>query len=266
MRKLDRLTQSGREGDLARKRVLQFLRHRVHHRRVEDTRRDRNASNAEPRELTCDGQCHSREPRLRGGIGRLADLAFKRGDGRGVNDQPALAVLGGRIVLHDLRRRLVAQEGADEVDVYDFGEEVAGHRSVLAEHAARTHHTGAIHQQVDAVHLAPGAFHRRIHFGFGGHVTSDEQGVGTKSGGGSTARPLLHVQDDDLAALRHDVLSNRVAQAGSPARYDGACILNLHSTPLETPYPIISTANATASPPPIHREVIPRFPPRRRRA
>ena len=82
------------------------------------------------------------------------------------------------------------------------------------------------------------AFHRRIDFGFGGHVAADEQGVGTKSGRSRAARPFLHVQNDDLAALRHDVLGNRVAQAGSAARYDGACILNLHCcSPLQT-YPL----------------------------
>ncbi len=139
-------------------------------------------------------------------------------------------------------------------------------------------------------------FHRRVHFGFGGHITSDEHGVLAESRRRCPARSLLHVQNGNLPPLRHDVLGNRVAQAGSAARDDRACILNLHWSPLislaesrwrfqqdptqlppaarpgqkawflpTTPdcYPSISTASATASPPPIHRDAIPRFWPRR---
>ena len=73
-------------------------------------------------------------------------------------EQPALAVRGRRVVLHDRRRGLIAQEGADQVDVHDFGEEVAGHRAVLAEHAAGADHAGAIHEQVDAAHVRRARF------------------------------------------------------------------------------------------------------------
>src|SRR5580692_1461953 len=264
--KLRRLSQSRRKRDLAGERGLQFLRHRIHHRGVEDARRDRHAANAEPGKLASDRQRHAGQGCLRGGVGRLANLAFERRYRGGVDEQPALAVGGGRIVLHDRSSRLIAEESADEVDVHDLREEVPGHRAVLAEHATGADDAGAIHEQVDAVHVSARAFHGRIHFGLGGHVTTDEQGIRAKSSRSRAARSLLYVQNDDLAALRHDVLGHRVTQAGSAACYDGACILNLHWSPLETPYPIISTASATASPPPMHKEAIPRCSPRRRRA
>src|SRR5580704_5083283 len=61
LRKLRRLPQPRRKGDLARERGLHFWRHRIHHRGVEDAGRDRDTTDAEPRELTSDGQRHAGE-------------------------------------------------------------------------------------------------------------------------------------------------------------------------------------------------------------
>ena len=126
-----------RKRHLLAERVLHFLRHRGQHRRAEDAGRDRTHADAEHRELARNRQRHAGDAGLGGGVGRLADLAFERGHRRGVDDHAALAVGARRVVLHDGRGGLVAQERADEVDVHDLGEEIAGHRAVLAEHAAR---------------------------------------------------------------------------------------------------------------------------------
>ena len=79
-----------------------------------------------------------------------------------------------RVVLHEGRGRLVAQEGADQVDVDDLGEELARHRAVLAEHAAGAHDAGAVDEQIEAPEVPMGGVHRRIHFGLRGHVAAQE--------------------------------------------------------------------------------------------
>jgi hypothetical protein len=94
-----------------------------------------------------------------------------------VDDDAALAVGVRRVGLHDRRGRLVAQERADEVDLHHAREEVAGHRAVLAEHAARADHARAVHEEVDAAHSRARGFHRGVHLGFGGDVALRESGI-----------------------------------------------------------------------------------------
>jgi hypothetical protein len=79
--------------------------------------------------------------------------------------------------LHQRRSGLVAQESADQVDLHDLGEEVTGHRSISAQHAAGADHSGAVHQQVDATHGGGSGFHRSVDLGFGGHIAALEAGA-----------------------------------------------------------------------------------------
>ena len=169
------LAEARREGHLAASECLHLRGMRIHHRRVEDAGRDRHAADAEARQLARDRQRHAGDRRLGGGVGRLADLALEGGDRGGVDQQAALAVGARRVVLHERGGGLVAQEGADQVDVHHLGEEVARHRAVLAEHAAGADDAGAIDQQVDAAHVLARALHRGVDLGFGGDVAAHER-------------------------------------------------------------------------------------------
>ena len=145
------------------------------------------------RELARDGQRHARDAGLGGRVGGLADLAFEGGDRRGVDDHAALAIGVRRVRLHDGRGGLVAQERADEVDVHDPREEVAGHGAILAEHAARADDARAVHQQVDAAHGGARGFHGRVHFGLRGDVALGEAGIGAERRCRGLARAFLHI-------------------------------------------------------------------------
>src|ERR1700680_4631952 len=65
--------------DLSCERVLHFLRHAVHHRRTEDTRGDRHATDAEARQLARNRQRHAGDRRLGRSVRGLADLTFEGG-------------------------------------------------------------------------------------------------------------------------------------------------------------------------------------------
>src|SRR6185312_609147 len=136
LRELLGFAEALRKGDLVGERGLQIRAHGVDHRRVEDARGDGDAADTESRELPRDRQRHAGKPRLGRGVGRLADLTFEGGHGGRMHQQPALAILGGTVVLHQRRGSLVAQERTDQIDVHDLGEEVARHRAILPQHAA----------------------------------------------------------------------------------------------------------------------------------
>ena len=183
--------EARREGHLFAERILHFLRHAPPSIGVpkmpgaSDITRMPNM-----RELARDRQRHARDRGLGGGVRGLADLAFEGRDRGGVDDHAALAIGGGRVVLHDGRGGLVAQERADEIDVHDAREEIAGHRAVLAEHAARADDAGAIDQQVDAAHGRARGFHGGVHFGFRGDVALGEAALPPSDGRRGLSRAL----------------------------------------------------------------------------
>jgi len=134
-------------------------------------------------------------------------------------------------VLHEGGGGLVAQEGADQVDVNHLGEELARHRPVLAKHPPGADHSGAVHQQVEPAEARVRAIHGRVDLGLGGDIAAHEKGVRTQRRGRGSPGSLLHVEDDDAAALVSDVARDRVAEARGAAGDHGACVLDLHVTP-----------------------------------
>ena len=153
----------------------------------------RTDADAEHRQLARDGQRHACDAGLGRRIGGLADLSFEGGHRRGVHDHAALTIGVGRIQLHDGRGGLVAQESADEVDVYDPGEEISGHRAVLAEHPAGADDARAVHQQVDAAHGGARGFHRAVHLGLGSDVALGEAAIGAERCRRRDSRTFLHI-------------------------------------------------------------------------
>ncbi len=224
---------------------------------MEDPRCDGHAADAKARQLAGDRQRHAGESRLGGGVGRLPDLSFESGHRSDVDQQSALAVGVRCVVLHEGGGRLVAQECADQVDVHDLGEEVSGHRPALAQDAPGTDHARAVDEQVDPAHALFGDVHARIDLGLGGDVATDERGPFPECGGRGLSWPLLHVENGDSAPMGDDVASHPLPESGGSARDDRTRVCKLHT---------ISTAIATASPPPMQSEAMPRFKPLRRRA
>src|SRR5215472_11562929 len=126
LREFLRPAEARGERHLRGERVLHVLGHPVHHGGVEDTRRDRHAADAEARQLARDWQRHAGHARFGGRVSRLAYPPLEGSDRGGMNQHPALPVVAGGVVLHDVGGRLVAEEGADQVDVDHLGEELTG--------------------------------------------------------------------------------------------------------------------------------------------
>src|SRR5262249_5527769 len=98
-------------------------------------------------EITGRVQGEADHPALRCGVCGLADLAVERGDGCGVDDHTALAVVhwfsarhGGGGQPHDVER-------ADQVDLDHLTEEVEVVRALLAENAAGPADAGTVDHQ-----------------------------------------------------------------------------------------------------------------------
>src|SRR6476620_4135637 len=89
---LRRLAEARREWNRRGQRLLHGIRHAVDHRCPEDTRRDRHDPDAESRKLARHRQGHADDAGFGCRIRGLADLAFVRGDGCGVDDHAALAI------------------------------------------------------------------------------------------------------------------------------------------------------------------------------
>ena len=102
------------------------------------------------RQFPRNGQGHARDARLGGGVGDLTDLAFEGCDRGRVNDHAALAFFIRRVGLHDGRRGFVAQERADEIHADHLLEEIAAHRTVLAQKFSGADDPRAIDQEIDA--------------------------------------------------------------------------------------------------------------------
>src|SRR5699024_12700254 len=79
-----------------------------------------------------------------GGVRVLSDLAVVGGDGGGVDDAAALAVLTGLVVLHRGGCQADGVEGADEVDLDDLGVSGEVVWSLLADGLLRDADAGAV--------------------------------------------------------------------------------------------------------------------------
>src|SRR5256885_10431031 len=105
--------------------------------------------------------------------------------------------------------------------------------SALAEHPPGADHAGAVDKQVEPRQARVRALHGRVALGLGGYIATHEPRIRTQRRGRGPPRALLHIEDDDLAALVGDVARHRVAEPRGAAGDDGACVLDLHVTPLK---------------------------------
>ena len=95
------------------------------------------------------GQGHSGNSRLGGGVGNLSNLSFERGDGRSVDDDPALAVV--RFVRrHVVGFKPVQIEGADQVHFHRAAEFVHGVWAIFGQGAPGDAAAGRIHGNVES--------------------------------------------------------------------------------------------------------------------
>src|SRR5207302_246799 len=142
-------SESRRKRHHLAERLGDIRRNLSHHRRLEDAWRDGHYANAEARELACDGKGHADDARFGCAVGGLADLTIERGDGRGVNDDAALAAGGGRVLRHPLGYEPGHVERPDQIDVYHAREARERMNAFLTQDPLAMHHTRTIDEAVD---------------------------------------------------------------------------------------------------------------------
>src|SRR3954452_4885228 len=131
-RVLARVAEAARVRHLLAQRVLRLLRQTLEHRRQEQPRCDGDDPDQLVGEVARDRQRHADDAALGGRVRSLSDLPLERGDRRGVDDDPALAVyrLGGQDPLGGQPDDV---ERADQVHADDPAELLERQHPVLAD-------------------------------------------------------------------------------------------------------------------------------------
>ena len=114
---------------------------------AEQTRRDGEDPDAEAAQVSGHRQRHSGDAGLRRRVGHLADLSLEGGDGRRVDDDATLAVLG-LIGRHVEGLEPVQVEGADEVELNGAPEVIDRMRAFLGQGALGRTSTRGVHGDV----------------------------------------------------------------------------------------------------------------------
>src|ERR1035437_561469 len=116
LRKLFRLSQALRKQNCLCQRVLHFVRKARHHRSHEQPWSNGHNANAETRKFARSRKRHPRYTGLRRCISDLPHLAFKRCDGRGVDNHSALSVSHWIVVGHGIGRQPQHVERSHKID------------------------------------------------------------------------------------------------------------------------------------------------------
>ena len=100
------------------------------------------------------------QSQIRCRISGLSYLAFEGRDGCCTDNDATFAIVVRIVQLHNSRSFLGDIEGADEVDLDNFIEQLARPRSFTAKRATRRGDARTIDRQRDAVHCLSGLFDR----------------------------------------------------------------------------------------------------------
>ena len=186
-------------------RRLRLVRQPGHHRRLEEAGRDRHDPDSSFGEVAGDRQGHADDAALRRRVRRLADLPVERGDGRGVDDDAALASPARRAGSRD---RLVAAIAAAASRITlnvpmrltpDRAlERSSGSGAVAADRAARRSDAGAVHGDAQRRPL-PAPLDGGLHRGLVRDVGRRERAPGRR-----VARGLLAARAGQVDERRPD--------------------------------------------------------------
>src|ERR1035437_11191166 len=152
-RKLFRLSQALRKQNCLCQRLLHFVRKARHHRSHEQPWSNGHNANAKPRKFARSRKRHPRYTGLRRCISDLSHLAFKRCDGRGVDNHSALAVRHWIVAGHGIRRESEHVERAHKIDGHCAVKAFQAVGSVAAGDSLARCDAGAIHQSMQCSEL-----------------------------------------------------------------------------------------------------------------
>ena len=182
-----------------------------HHRRFEDSRRDGDDANAEARQLARDGQRERNHSAFRCGVGGLANLAIKRGDGCGVDDDAALAVFVGIFFGDGVCREADHIECPDEIDVHGAREGLKAVRPFAACDFFCGRDAGAVHQSVQVAEGAEREIDGGLAVAFAGDVSQREANASRQAlGARSSPAEAIQVGDDDRCRLQRRAAGRRL--------------------------------------------------------
>src|SRR5450830_392404 len=228
-----RFAQARRERHPGGQGVADFRGHARHHRGFENTGGDGHHPNAEARQLPRGWQCQAGDRTFGRGIRRLTDLPVKRRHRRGIDDHAALTV-GIRLGFCNGRSGQAQQvEAADQVDVDHLGKAGQPMGAVLAEDLLAAHHTGAVHQPVQATKGRNGGLHGGFASGFLADVRHGAAGVVTQLFGFGRDRVGIQVHQHHLGTGSDQHFSGGCTEARRAAADQKNLVFNLHYCFLE---------------------------------
>src|ERR1035437_1834575 len=153
LRKLLRLSQALRKQNCLRQRLLHFGRKARHHRSHEQPWSNGHNANAKPRKFARSRKRHPRYTGLRRCISDLSHLAFKRCDGRGVDNHSTLAVRHWLVAGHGIRPEPEHVERAHKIDGHCAAEAFQAVRPIPPSDSLTGSDASAIHQSMQRSEL-----------------------------------------------------------------------------------------------------------------
>src|SRR5438105_348817 len=170
------LAEPRRKRHLLGERGAHRLGQRAEQGRLEDAGCDRHHAHTQLGQVAGDGQRHPDDTALRGGVGRLADLAVEGRHRRRVDHDAALAVRARRVLRHVHGREADAVEGPDQVHADDTRELLELRGAGLAQRLHGGADACTVDEDVDGAEPRAGGVQRRRYVVGARHVGGGENG------------------------------------------------------------------------------------------
>src|SRR5215208_7098774 len=218
-----------RERHLLAKGLLRVLGERREHWRLEDTGGYRYHPYTASGKFAGHRERERDDATLGSGVGSLSDLAVVGSDARGIDDNPALAVLARLVFGQPDGDETDDIEGAYEVDLHRLRKEPQVVDALLPENLGSRADPGAVHGPVQGTEGLHHRIKRVLHARFVRDVGTDKLGAAADLRGHLLTGLFVDVGEEDLCPVFREETGRRRPEARASTCYEEDAVLYLQS-------------------------------------